>query len=329
MGEPKDSRIKSKPNIKTASNLSDAFLACGKISKPHIRIIYTWTQRRVYLSIAHHLLIRRCAPPPLPTAAPARIIPAIEITTKRIAAESSVAHLSHVKALVFDVFGTVVDWRGSIARDLAAFGAQRGIAADWVRFTDDWRALYQPAMDEVRTGRRAWTILDILHKESLITLLERYGIKGLSDADIDHLTRAWHRLDPWPDTIAGLTRLKQRYIIGPMSNGNVGLLTRMGKHAGLPWDVILGAETARAYKPLPESYLRNAALLNLEPGEVMLVAAHNNDLAAAAAVGLATAFVSRPTEYGPGQTKDLAATGPWNVVTDSFVGLADKLECPA
>lgn len=238
------------------------------------------------------------------------------------------AQLSDVKALVFDVFGTVVDWRSSIARDLAAFGAKRGITADWVRFTDDWRALYQPAMDEVRSGSRAWTILDVLHKESLITLLERYGIVGLSDADVDHLTRAWHRLDPWPDTVAGLTRLKRRYIIGPMSNGNVGLLTRMGKYAGLPWDVILGAETARAYKPLPESYLRNAALLNLEPGEVMLVAAHNKDLAAAAATGLATAFVARPTEYGPAQTKDLAATGPWNVVTDSFIGLANALGCP-
>jgi 2-haloacid dehalogenase len=225
-----------------------------------------------------------------------------------------------VKALVFDVFGTVVDWRTSIARDLASFGSSRGIAADWTKLTDDWRALYQPALDEVRSGRRPWTILDVLHRESLVTLLSRYGIAGLSDADIDHMTRAWHRLDPWPDSVAGLVRLKRRFIIGPMSNGNVGLLTRMAKHAGLPWDVILGAETARAYKPAAESYLRNAELLNLEPGEVMLVAAHNTDLKAAG-------FVARPTEYGPGQTKDVTATGPWDVIAEDFSKLADAMGC--
>lgn len=234
---------------------------------------------------------------------------------------------AHVQAIVFDVFGTVVDWRTSIIRDLAAFGTKRGIAADWTRFADDWRALYQPAMDEVRSGRRAWTILDVLHRESLVVLLGRYGIDGLSDADIDHLTHAWHRLVPWPDALPGLARLKSRYIIGPMSNGNVGLLTRMSKHAKLPWDVILGAETARAYKPLPESYLRNAALLNLEPSQVMLVAAHNNDLKAAQAAGLATGFVPRPTEHGPGQTKDLAPAGDWDVVADDFLALAAAMEC--
>ena len=235
--------------------------------------------------------------------------------------------LANVQALVFDVFGTVVDWRASIIRDLGRFGVERGITADWTKFTDDWRALYQPAMDEVRSGRRAWTILDVLHRESLVTLLDRYKITGLSNADIDHLTRAWARLDPWPDSVTGLARLKRRYIIGPLSNGNVGLLTRMAKHAGLPWDVILGAETARAYKPLPESYLRNAALLNLEPARVMLVAAHNGDLKAAQAAGLATGFVPRPTEYGPGQTKDLAPTGQWDIVAASFIELADKLGC--
>lgn len=235
--------------------------------------------------------------------------------------------LASVQAIVFDVFGTVVDWRSSIIRDLAAFGAQRGITADWGRFTDDWRALYQPAMDEVRSGRRPWTILDVLHRESLDALLGRHGIAGLSDADIDHLTRAWHRLDPWPDAISGLARLKTRYIIGPMSNGNIGLLTRMAKHAKLPWDVILGAETARAYKPLPESYLRNVALLNLEPPQVMLVAAHNSDLNAAQAAGLATGFVPRPSEYGPRQTKDLAPSGNWDVVAGDFNDLADKLGC--
>lgn len=233
------------------------------------------------------------------------------------------ASLSHVQAVLFDVFGTVVDWRTSIARDLAAFGRSRGIAADWVKFTDDWRALYQPAMDEVRSGRRPWTILDVLHRESLVTLLGRHGIEGLSDADIDHLTRAWHRLHPWPDSITGLARLKRRFIIGPMSNGNVGLLTRMAKHAGLPWDVILGAETSLAYKPLPQAYLGAAAHLNLEPAELMLVAAHNDDLAAAAKAGLRTAFVARPAEYGPNQDRDFKADHDWDIVADSFISVAE------
>lgn len=237
------------------------------------------------------------------------------------------ASLTRVQAVLFDVFGTVVDWRTSISRDLAGFGAARGLTADWVRFADDWRALYQPALEEVRSGRRPWTILDTLHRESLVELIGRHGIAGLTEADIDHMNRAWHRLSPWPDSIAGLERLKTRYIIGPMSNGNVGLLTRMAKHARLPWDVILGAETARTYKPLPESYLRNVALLNLEPDQVMLVAAHNNDLAAARAAGLATGFVARPTEYGPEQTKDLAAQQDWDVVSSSIPGIADALSC--
>jgi 2-haloacid dehalogenase len=233
-----------------------------------------------------------------------------------------------VKALVFDVFGTVVDWRGSLIRDLSAFGNGRGLDIDWARFADDWRGLYQPSMEEVRTGKRGWTILDDLHRESLLRLLERYGIHGLARHEIEHLNRAWHRLDPWPDAIDGLLRLKRRYITGTLSNGNTGLLTRMARRAGLPWDVILGAETARAYKPMPECYLRNAALLNLEPHEMMLVAAHNNDLAAAAATGYRTAFVLRRGEHGAGQTRDLAAEQPWDVVTDSFIGVAEAMGCP-
>jgi 2-haloacid dehalogenase len=231
-----------------------------------------------------------------------------------------------VKALLFDVFGTVVDWRQSVIRELTAFGNARGLSIDWARFADDWRGLYQPAMEEVRAGRRAWTILDDLHRESLVTLLERYGVKGLAAHEVEHLNRIWHRLDPWPDSVEGLIRLKRRYIIGTLSNGNTGLLVRMAKRALLPWDVILGAETARAYKP--ECYQRNAALLNLEPQEVMLVAAHNDDLAAAQSVGYRTAFVLRPVEYGPGQTKDVAATRDWDVITDSFTGVADAMGCP-
>jgi 2-haloacid dehalogenase len=233
-----------------------------------------------------------------------------------------------VKALVFDVFGTVVDWRGSVIREMTAFGKGRGFEADWASFADDWRKLYQPSMEEVRSGRRAWTILDVLHRESLLKLIDKYGLKGLADHEIEHLNTIWHRLDPWPDAVEGLTRLKRRYIISTLSNGNTGLLIRMAKRAGLPWDLILGAETARAYKPLPDAYLRNAALLNLEPHEVMLVAAHNDDLAAAAATGYRTAFVVRPTEYGPNQSKDFAADRAWDVVTGSFTGVADAMGCP-
>lgn len=233
-----------------------------------------------------------------------------------------------VKALVFDVFGTVVDWRQSTIRDLTAFGSAKGLSVDWAKFADDWRGLYQPAMEEVRTGHRSWTILDDLHRESLKKLLESNGVRDLAPHEIDHLNRSWHRLDPWPDVNEGLLRLKRRYIIGTLSNGNVGLLTRMAKRALLPWDVILGAETARAYKPMPECYLRNAALLNLEPHEMMLVAAHNNDLQAAANVGYRTAFVVRPTEHGPNQSKDLKAERDWDVITDSFTGVADAMGCP-
>jgi 2-haloacid dehalogenase len=232
-----------------------------------------------------------------------------------------------VKALLFDVFGTVVDWRGSCIRELTAFGKSRGLEHDWAKFADDWRDLYQPGMEEVRSGRRPFTILDILHRESLLKLLDRYRITGLAEHEIQHLVGIWHRLDPWPDVVEGLTRLKSRYIIGTLSNGNIGLMTRMAKRAGLPWDVILGAEPARAFKPMPEAYQRNAEMLNLEPSEVMLVAAHNSDLAAAARVGLRTGFVLRPNEQGPGKTKDPAATEAWDVITDSFTGLADAMGC--
>jgi 2-haloacid dehalogenase len=234
---------------------------------------------------------------------------------------------TQVQALLFDVFGTVVDWRGSIIAELTRFGADKGIAADWEAFTDDWRGMYQPAMEEVRSSRRGWTILDVLHRESLDKLLAKHGIMRLSEAEKDHLNRVWHRLKPWPDAIEGLTRLKSRLIIGTLSNGNVGLLTRMAKNAGLPWDVILGAETGRAYKPLPQAYLANAALLNLAPAQVMLVAAHNGDLAAASAVGLRTGFVARPQEYGPHQSKDFKAEQDWDVVCASFTELADAMGC--
>jgi 2-haloacid dehalogenase len=234
-----------------------------------------------------------------------------------------------IRACLFDVFGTVVDWRTSVSRDLAAFAKQRGIdGVDWLEFAVEWRKLYQPSMEEVRSGRRAFTILDVLHRESLDKLISRYGIKALSAADVDHINRAWHRLDPWPDAVAGLTRLKSRFIIAPCSNGNIALVVNMAKRAGLPWDCILGAETARAYKPMPEAYLASCRQLGLAPASVMMVAAHNNDLKAAKAQGLKTAFVARPAEHGPGQSTDLAPDPACvEVSAADFVELASKLGC--
>jgi len=232
-----------------------------------------------------------------------------------------------IKACLFDVFGTVVDWRTSVTRDLEEFARRKGIdGVDWLEFAVEWRKLYQPSMDEVRSGRRAFTILDVLHRESLVTLVERYRIPGLSQADIDHMSRAWHRLDPWPDVREGLGRLKRAHIIAPCSNGNIALMVNMAKRAGLPWDCILGAETARAYKPMPEAYLASCRQLGLAPSAVMMVAAHNGDLKAARAQGLATAFVARPLEHGPGQTTNLAPD--WScvdVAATDFVELAERL----
>jgi 2-haloacid dehalogenase len=232
-----------------------------------------------------------------------------------------------IRACLFDVFGTVVDWRTSVSRDLAAFAKDKGIRGiDWLEFAVEWRKLYQPSMDEVRSGRRAFTTLDVLHRESLVKLLERYRIEGRSEADVDHMTRAWHRLDPWPDAVPGLKRLKSRFIIAPCSNGNIALMVNLAKRAGLPWDCILGAETARAYKPMPDAYLNSCRQLDLAPARVMMVAAHNNDLKAAKAQGLQTAFVARPTEHGPGQTTDLAPEpGCVDVPAADFVELAKKL----
>jgi len=234
-----------------------------------------------------------------------------------------------IRACLFDVFGTVVDWRTSVSRDLAAWAKQKGIAGiDWTEFAVEWRKLYQPSMDEVRSGRRPFTILDLLHRESLDKLIVRYRIKGLSEADVEHMNRAWHRLDPWPDVVAGLTRLKKKLVIAPCSNGNIALMVNLAKRAGLPWDCILGAETARAYKPMPDAYLNSCKQLSLAPASVMMVAAHNNDLKAAKAQDMKTAFVARPTEHGPGQTTDLAADPTCvDVPAKDFVDLAAKLGC--
>ena len=232
-----------------------------------------------------------------------------------------------VKAIVFDIFGTVVDWRASAIRELCSFATGRGLVADWAKFADDWRGLYQPSMEEVRSGKRPFAILDDLHRESLIKLLPKYEITGLEPHEIEHLVTIWHRLHAWPDMASGLARLNTRMITGTLSNGNIGLMTRLTKFNALPFDVILGAEAARAYKPQPEAYLRTAELLNLKPEQMMLAAAHNNDLAAAAVVGYRTAFILRPDEQGPGKTNDPKAEQAWDVVTDSCHGLADAMGC--
>jgi 2-haloacid dehalogenase len=232
-----------------------------------------------------------------------------------------------IRACLFDVFGTVVDWRSSVSRDLASFAKQRGIGGvDWLEFAVEWRKLYQPSMEEVRSGRRAFTILDVLHRESLVKLIERYRLTGLSEADLEHMNRAWHRLDPWPDVLVGLTELKKKHVIAPCSNGNIALMVNLAKRAGLPWDCILGAETARAYKPMPDAYLNSCRQLALAPSDVCMVAAHNNDLKAAKAQGMKTAFVARPAEHGPGQTTDLAPDRACvDLAARDFVELAAKL----
>lgn len=232
---------------------------------------------------------------------------------------------TRVKALVFDVFGTVVDWRGSIIREGRTLGQKKNIDIDWVAFADAWRAGYRPAMHRVRTGDLPWTHIDVLHRMILDDLIPRFGLSRLSEADKVHLNRVWHRLKPWPDSVRGLKRLKKGYIIGTLSNGNVSLLANMAKYSGLPWDVIFSAELFHHYKPDPETYLGAAALLGLKPSEVMLVAAHKDDLLAAKKCGLGTAFIPRPKEYGPAVAVDLTHDKRFTLNADSFIELAEKL----
>jgi len=232
--------------------------------------------------------------------------------------------IAAVKAMVFDVFGTVVDWRSSVIAELEDFGRAHGVSADWAAFADDWRGGYVPAMDRVRSGELPWTKLDGLHRMTLDGLLADAGI-SMSDEDADRLNRVWHRLNAWPDSVAGLLRLKQRYLITTLSNGNVSLLTNMAKRAGLPWDCVISAELFGHYKPDPEAYLGCAALLDLAPDEVMLVAAHPSDLRAARDAGLKTAYVERPLERGPGRKPPTVRDGEFDVVASDFGDLADRL----
>jgi 2-haloacid dehalogenase len=235
--------------------------------------------------------------------------------------------MKDVKAFLFDVFGTLVDWRGGVSREAAHFLQRHGSGAHEAdAFADTWRGLYQPAMERVRKGERPFVKLDVLHRENLEQVLPVFGIDGqrVQPSELDELNLAWHRLDPWPDTVEGLSRLKSRYIIAPLSNGNVRLMIDMAKHGGLPWDAILGAEVARAYKPTPDAYLRTADVLALSPDAVCMVAAHNSDLAAAQKCGFNTAFIARPFEHGPAQTTDLKAEGKWDWVATDLVDLAKQ-----
>jgi 2-haloacid dehalogenase len=234
--------------------------------------------------------------------------------------------MSEVRALCFDVFGTVVDWRSSIIAEARALGARKGIAADWERLVDLWRARYQPSMDRVRRGELPWTNLDALHRATLDGLIAELSIDGLEESDKRDLNLAWHRLKPWPDSVPGLMRLKQKYIIATLSNGNVGLLIDMAKWAGLPWDTVLSAELVHRYKPDPETYRSAIEFLGGgDPAAVMMVAAHNGDLAAAAARGMKTAFVARPSEYGPHQSRDTGPLHDFTIVARDFEDLARQL----
>jgi 2-haloacid dehalogenase len=232
-----------------------------------------------------------------------------------------------VNALVFDVFGTVVDWRGSIIREGEWLGRRKGLNVDWVAFADAWRGGYQPAMQKVRSGAIPWTNIDGLHRYILNDLVRQFGIQGLSEEELVQFNRAWHRLWPWPDSPGGLQRLRRRYIVSTLSNGNVALLTNMGKHAGLPWDCILSAELFGHYKPDPEVYLGAAKLLGPAPSQVMMVAAHMDDLLAAKKLGLRTALVTRPHEFGPKRKADTAEDGAGivDVIAADFFDLASKL----
>jgi len=233
----------------------------------------------------------------------------------------------NVKAFIFDTFGTVVDWRGSIISEGTEWGKEKGIDIDWARFADRWRSGYVPAMERVRKGDLPWMTLDTLHRALLDNLLKEFDIGDLSEEEKDHLNRVWHRLRPWPDSVSGLTRLKKKYTIAPCSNGNVALLNNMAKYSGLPWDLILGAELARHYKPDREAYLTSVSLLGLRPEDVMMCACHLGDLEAAREFGLRTGFIHRPGEYGYGGLREAetAKPGDFDVVSENMLDLALKM----
>lgn len=232
--------------------------------------------------------------------------------------------MSRIKALFFDVFGTVVDWRTGIAREAELLLAPHGHRLDWLAFADAWRAEYQPAMEEVRAGRIPFSKLDVLHRRNLDRIRQRFGLSDLSEEVCRELNTAWHRLPAWPDVGEGLAQMHERFLLAPVSNGNIGLMVRLARHNSLPWDAILGAEIAGDYKPKPRVYEAACAAFDLSPGECMMVAAHSSDLAAATASGLKTAHVARPDEYGPA-TGEARPTVPVDVAASDFIGLVERI----
>lgn len=247
------------------------------------------------------------------------------IAVTALASGSVSAAQIEVKALVFDVFGTVVDWRSSIIRNGKALEKSKGIHIDWGEFADKWRAGYSPSMNRVRMGEMPWTKIDTLHRMILDKLIEEYKLDSLSEAEKQQLNLVWHRLDPWPDSVNGLKRLRKRYLLSTLSNGNTSLLAEMAKYAGLPWDVVLSADMAKHFKPDPEVYLMAADHLSVRPEELMMVAAHQDDLRAARKCGLKTAFVPRPLEHGPKGKKEGDPDPKFDFVAKDFLDLATKL----
>ena len=234
--------------------------------------------------------------------------------------------LKNVKAMTFDVFGTVVDWRSSIAREAKMMGEQKGFDFDWDNFADKWRAGYGPSMNKVRTGELPWTKIDVLHRMILDELLSEYNITNLTESEKDHFNRAWHRLDPWPDSVPGLTELKKNYVISPLSNGNVALLVNMAKYGGLPWDTVLSAELAQHYKPDPEAYQSTSEFLGFPIEQIMMVAAHKNDLKSAKGQGMMTGYIPRPKEHRPNTTVDSNPEDYIDIIGENFVDFANKMQ---
>jgi 2-haloacid dehalogenase len=238
-----------------------------------------------------------------------------------------IANAAGTKALVFDVFGTVVDWHGSVAREVRALAKSKGLRVNAVKFAKAWRAGYRPAMDRVLRGEVPFEKIDVIHRAILENVLSQFKVTTLTEDEKAHLNLVWHRLKPWPDSVRGLKRLKSKFVIATLSNGNTSLLVNMAKHGGLPWDCVFSSDTFKLFKPDPGMYLGAAGMLDLKPGQVMMVAAHKPDLRAAARCGLKTAFVKRPLEHGRGATLDLASEPEFTVNAESFLDLADQLGC--
>jgi 2-haloacid dehalogenase len=274
--------------------------------------------RRHFLALGAASVAASSVGRPMPLVAASR--PAMRRETGRARQDAP-----DIDALTFDVFGTVVDWRGSIIREGALWTRERGWEVDWAAFADRWRGGYGPSMNRVRTGELPWRTIDELHRMVLEELLPEFGLTGLSEEEIDEMNRVWHRLMPWPDTVGGLNRLRARYLTVTLSNGNVSLLANMAKNAGLPWDVILSAELSGHYKTDPEVYLIAADLLDLPPERIMMVAAHKGDLRAAGALGFKTAFVPRPLERGPDGNVDVEPDPQFDYHATEFLDLARQL----